>query len=365
MADEAAEEAAKYAELCPIEGCPMEGCCPEDGCFPEDGCCPSEGCCHYENGCCPSEGCCQSGDGEGCICDPCLNLCTTCLECITPGCDILAESIWCLGSPIAFPIIFCFSPDPYTNESSGWSISMLRAPCVHPFTCCFVSLCIPCGQWFVRRRALGGDMSRYKLWQGYHDGPQCCARICPNAPITIEAGTYGEQDCPNAFLCLEVTCLGGVCSPCCAFNASRQYMKEDRGLGTDPTEARQEKCADFFSQIANSISQVACCCCCASWILQLCCASQSEDAEELSDATRNFSRALRSIAHTCYRGIWSTRMVAIGCMSAQMVHHEGSETRSLKSAPQSQTMERGGAINEEGMEMAKTMDRNVKGVVLK
>ena len=78
-------------------------------------------------------------------------------------------------------------------------------------------------------------MSKYKLWQGYHDGPQCMARRCPGAPITIEAGTYGEQNCPEAFLCLEVWCAAGIWSMCCAFDVTRRMVREERGLGKDPT----------------------------------------------------------------------------------------------------------------------------------
>ena len=93
---------------------------------------------------------------------------------------------------------------PYKKESSGYEIAMCDTPYKRPIICCLSTICCPCAQWYTRRIILNYDMTQYKLWQGYYDGPQCCARSCPNAPITIKSGTYGEEKCPNLFLCLEV-----------------------------------------------------------------------------------------------------------------------------------------------------------------
>jgi hypothetical protein len=144
---------------------------------------------------------------NGCGLNPLFSTCATVLEGVTPIVEQFGNCIWILGSPLAFPLVFCFSSNPHTNESSGYEISMCEAPYKRPITCCLSTLCVPCSQWYVRRVVLHNDMTKYKLWQGYHDGPQCCARSCPNAPITIKSGTYGEQDCPNFFLCLEVYVL--------------------------------------------------------------------------------------------------------------------------------------------------------------
>lgn len=257
---------------------------------------------------------------EGCGLNPCFGACADCLEIISPFAESFSAAIWCLGSPLAFPIIFCFEPDEgVTTESSGWRISMLWAPIRRPLECCCATVCLPCGQWYVRRRALGGDMSKYKLWQGYHDGPQCCARRCPGAPITIESGTYGESSCPDLFLCLEVWCLGGVCSPFCSFDVSRRYMRDERGLGLDPTESRQERCTFFFGQWLSGCTQLACCVGCAGCCVG-CCAPDSDEAQECSDEARRASRACWSIARTLWRGIWATKLLAVGCMSGQMIH---------------------------------------------
>ena len=141
---------------------------------------------------------------NGCGLNPLFRTCAEVLEAVTPVVEQFGNVIWIFGSPLAFPLVFCFSPDPHTKESSGYEISMCEAPCRRPITCCFATLCVPCAQWHARRVVLQYDMSKYKLWQGYHDGPQCCARVCPKAPIIIRSGTYGEQKCPNLFLCLEV-----------------------------------------------------------------------------------------------------------------------------------------------------------------
>ena len=148
------------------------------------------------------------------------------LNVFSPCLETASTVLFALAGPCAFPLVFCFTAD--EAEASGWKVSMLRAPCVRPCSCCFASVCLPCGQFEVRRRALGGGLGNYKLWQGYHDGPHCCAVVCPSMPLTIEAGTYNEASCPALFLCCEVTCLGGMCSPCCAFDVSRRLMRDER-----------------------------------------------------------------------------------------------------------------------------------------
>lgn len=273
---------------------------------------------------------------DGCGCDMCCGKCADCLEVTTPCVEWFADLIWVLGSPLAFPFIFCF--DPETNETGGWAISMLQAPCRRPIECCCFSLFPPCGQWYMRRQVLGGDMTKYKLWQGQHDGPHCCARRCPGAPITIQSGTYGEKDCPNCFLCLEVWCLAGVWSVCCAFDVSRRVIKEERGLGDDPTEIRQRKCVAWFSNIAHHCAGIACCACICGCCIQLC-AQDSEGAQDLGGELQRASRACWSIVHTIWRGIYSVKVIAIGCMSAQM-EHEIKTVQVVTTAPQTEMMKR-------------------------
>jgi hypothetical protein len=343
---------------------------------------------------CVDASCCDCWTG-GCGLDGCFGQCADCLEAVNPCMELVADSIWILGSPLAFPIVFCFNPDPENSEQSqgpggGWQLDMMGTPCRRPFVCCAATACPCAAQWYARRQALQGDMTRYKLWQGYHDGPQCLARRCPSAPITIESGTYGEQSCPHAFLCLEVTCLGCIYSPCCAHDVTRRLVREERGLGKDPTEIRLDKCVGFFGRIMRYccacamyvfnftsfvnreerrerdgggkqqlrtnenvifpymsltvndslllllFSHVRRCTWCCSCLIGVC-ASDSGGAQECSGEAGRASRACFSIARTLWRGIMSTKVIAMGCMVAQQ-HHE--LTAGPEAPPKQQKMER-------------------------
>lgn len=240
---------------------------------------------------------------EGCGLNGCFAAIADGLETINPFMEAAADFIWIMGSPLAFPLIFCFSPGPETSpHGGGWQISVLQAPCRRPLQCCFYTLCAPCGQWQMRRQALGGDMTQYRLWQGMHDGPHCMARRCPGAPITIQSGTYGEQHCPNTFLCLEVWCLGGCWSVCCAFDVTRRLIRQERNLGTDPTEERVQRCIGFFSKLAHQCCMLSCCVCLGGCLVG-CCAPDSEGAQECSGEAGRAARSCRSCAATCWRGI--------------------------------------------------------------
>ncbi len=275
---------------------------------------------------------------QGCGCNACMGQCADALEFVTPVAEASAKALCCLGSPLAFPFIFCFDPDPHTHESSGWQLTMMQAPLYAPFVCCASTICMPCGQYYMRKHViLNGDMTRYKLWQGKHDGPHFLAKYCPGAPFTIEAGTHGEQSCPNAFLCAEVTCLGcGICSPCCAFDVNRSIMKEELSLGTDPTEARVKKCQGFFGEL------MSCAACSACWLRCFACclgniATESLGAQELSGEAHRLSSACARLSRICLNGMVSVQILAIGCMSSQMVHEH---RVNLSSAPKGTTMDR-------------------------
>jgi len=288
---------------------------------------------------------------EGCGLDGCFGMTADCLEVINPAMEMVGNAIWIFGSPLAFPLIFCFPSDPHTHESSGYDISMLQAPLRRPFVCCFSAVCLPCGQWYVRRRVLDNDMSKYKLWQGYHDGPHCCARQCPQSGfIVIEAGTYGEEQCPDAFLCAEILVLGGPFSLCCAFDVSRRYQREERGLNLDPTEARQQKCIGFFSGIMSKCFQLGACMYCCSCCVGIC-ANDSEGAQECAGEGGRAARACCRIAHIIWRGIIWTRVIGMGCMTTQMIHEadvdwDGNGKKG-QHPPQGARMERGNDTDDE------------------
>lgn len=265
---------------------------------------------------CVSGVCCDCWT-NGCGCNGAFGAIADGLEAVNPAMEYCADCIWLMGSPLAFPLVFCFPAGPETDPpGGGWQISMLSAPLKRPLKCLLYTACTPCGQWHMRRKALKGDMTKYKLWQGMHDGPQCCARRCPGAPITIESGTYGEQDCPNLFLCAEVTCLAGIWSTCCAFQVTRRLIKDEYNLGTDPTEHRVNSCIRFFSRLAAQLCGCAICLRCSSCLVG-CCAPDSEGAQECSGEAGRASRACFQCVRICWRGIWSVKILAMGCMSAQ------------------------------------------------
>jgi hypothetical protein len=170
-------------------------------------------------------------------------------------------------------------------------------------------------------------------------GPHCFARRCPGAPCTIQSGTYGEENCPNCFLCLEVWLLAGMWSVCCAFNVNRRMIKEQRHLGNDPTENRMNNCVGFFSRLAQQCCMLGCCvgitACCVG-----CCAPDSAGAQQCSGEAGRAGSECRQCAMTCWRGIWSVKIIAQGCMTAQM-DVELKEGQPLVQAPKAIQMDRG------------------------
>jgi len=294
---------------------------------------------------CVSNNCCDCWK-EGCGCNAVFGVVADGLEAVNPCMEWTADLIWILGSPLAFPIVFCFGSDPESDPpGGGWQIPMIMTPIKTPLRCCFYTACAPCGQWWLRKKLLNNDMTKYKLWQGYHDGPHCLATRCPNAPITIKAGTYNEHKCPNTFLAAEVCCLGCAFSVCCSSDVNRRMMKDERNLGNDPLENRVNNCIGFFAQIMHHLYCCGMCTCCASCLIG-CCAPNSEGAQECSGEGGRAARACFSCAHTCFRGIWSVKMIAMGCMSSQM-DVEMKEGQPLVRAPTVLKMDRGGGADDE------------------
>jgi len=229
----------------------------------------------------------------------------------------------CCAGPFLFPLVFLFPASPGGADGeplpdSGWAVSMVQAPSRKPCHCLFTCVCPCAAQYFVRKEVLGGEIQRrYKLFQGRHDGPHCCATISPSLPFTIEAGTHGEDRCPHACLCLEVW----LCSVC-AFYASRDLMRDERGLGLDPTEVRVHHCLVFFGHLAQL------CCCVGCWLQCLgCCirlsGTDNDLAQTCGDESSRAGASCMRVAHAIRRGMWHVRNVAIACMSAQMCYEAG------------------------------------------
>ncbi|KAG8468963.1 hypothetical protein KFE25_007481 [Diacronema lutheri] len=283
----------------------------------QQGCpCPAGRCPDVRDGCpdasvvCPDGGCCPNAACGGCA-SSAFDFFDGAVDLAMPVLELLGAVAGCAASPCAFPLVFCFPPGP---DSGGWAVSMLAAPSRRPIWCCG-TCALPCvAQYFVRRRVLGGDMGRYALFQGRMDGPYCLARCSPSLPFTLRAGSHGEHNCPHACLCIE-SCACSVC----AFHASRDLMRNERGLGPDPTEVRVDACLAAFAEIARAFAVCGCCLSCCGCATRCCVEPGSDAADAGADCSR-LGGACSRIASAIYRGMWHVRNVAIACMSAQMAY---------------------------------------------
>jgi len=252
-------------------------------------------------------GCLNCCSGAGCLSPDCFEKAANCMDCIAPFAELLGKIVGCFASPCAWPLVYCFQAD--GDLGRPWDVQMEYAPCKQPHVCCCSMCCVWCMQFEVRRMVLDKDMSKYKLFQGYYDGPYGCARWKPSLPFTLTAGTYGDAGSP-LFLALEV-CL----CPFCAFDVSREYQREDRALGYDPTEIRVDKCLEFFRCIAEL------CLCCGFCVACVgCCAGCCLGEKDVEQSSYRLGGACLNIAQGIIRGMRWVIRIATACMSAQMCH---------------------------------------------
>lgn len=264
-------------------------------------------------------------DGGGCLGLPFFLQAADAMDYFAEYSEYIGRLVGCFASPLAFPLVYCFPADGDLG-GSPWNVSMEEAPFKQPAVCCCSFCCLNLTQYWVRQRVLDGDMSRYKCFQGLRDGPYCCATCIPSAPFTFKAGTYGEQDCPAVCLCAEVA----FC-PYCAFQASREVQRSERSLGIDPTEVRVSKCLELFGQIAHCLCCVGCCIKCGGCCVG-CCLGQTEGAQDFDASSQRLGNSLLQIANGIRRGMHWVIVIAVGCMSAQMVHESYSPLPAGKSA---------------------------------
>lgn len=110
------------------------------------------------------------------------------------------------------------------------------------FTCCpwfcgqFLPVSCCCTQYLLRRKVLNGDMSEYLCCQGYFN--VCC----------FQAGSMGEQSCPDLCLCIESCCCNSF-----ALSASRIYAMNKYDLRSDPCDYR-------LIRISNCLQVLSCIC---------------------------------------------------------------------------------------------------------
>lgn len=125
---------------------------------------------------------------------------------------------------------------------SLFQTDMMHAPCIDCprsglwFFGQFFPCTMGCTQYMLRKKVLGGDMTKYRCFQGY-------ASIC-----CIKAGACQEESCPEFCLCLEA-CL---CT-CAAVSGSRNYTMGMYNLAS-------ESCDYRLIRINNCIQLLACCC---------------------------------------------------------------------------------------------------------
>jgi len=106
--------------------------------------------------------------------------------------------------------------------------------------CCgqFLTPFSGCTQYFLRRKVLNYDMTKYACFQGQFTF--CCG--------AIQAGACGEENCPDCCLCFEACCCN-----CFAVSASRMYVMERYDLSSEACDYR-------LIRINNCLQLLACFC---------------------------------------------------------------------------------------------------------
>jgi len=143
--------------------------------------------------------------------------------------------------------MFLCSDDPLENDDSKygkyhafvnqWQVGMIHAPGADPLVCCAACVCVPCAQYYLRDKVLGGQMENYICCQGYY--PACCC---------FRPGHMGEQQCPHLCLALE-----SIFCQSCAVSSSRLAVMDMYELQSDPMDRR-------IIRFNNCIQMAACIC---------------------------------------------------------------------------------------------------------
>uniref|UniRef100_A0A0V0HX73 Putative collagen alpha-1(III) chain-like n=2 Tax=Solanum chacoense TaxID=4108 RepID=A0A0V0HX73_SOLCH len=113
-----------------------------------------------------------------------------------------------------------------------WRTDLMGTLKADPPFWCFALWCGPCSSYVLRKRALYGDMTRYK----------CCAGYMPCS------GKCGESRCPEFCLVAEV---------CCCFGNS---VSSTRFLLQDEFNIRTTKCDNCIIGFMIVLGQLACLC---------------------------------------------------------------------------------------------------------
>ncbi|CAH1424798.1 unnamed protein product [Lactuca virosa] len=118
-----------------------------------------------------------------------------------------------------------------------WHTDLMSTMAADTPYCCFALFCGPCASYLLRKRALYGDMSRYR----------CCGGYMPCS------GKCGERKCPKFCLCAEVFfCFGNSV-------ASTRFMLQDEfHIQTTKCDNCIIGCMVCLQQIACIFSIIAC-----------------------------------------------------------------------------------------------------------
>ena len=106
-----------------------------------------------------------------------------------------------------------------------------------PKFCAIGCCCAPCSMYYMRKKALGGDLSKYSCCQGYY-----------NLPCQIDKKIPMQKDQPELCLALE-SCLFG----CMSISATRMLVMDNKTLTSDP-------CDNRMIALNNCLQSLACIC---------------------------------------------------------------------------------------------------------
>lgn len=162
---------------------------------------------------------------------------------------------------------------------ASWKTSLLGACCAEPAFCAFsvVPVTAPFAVYFLRKQALGEDLSTYQCFQG--QGGCCCAAL---------GGRCGEAACPGLCLAVEST----LCCPC-ATQATRAHVMHTLSVRPDP-------CDQTLMHLHGCLQ----CAGCLTW-----CAGRLAGSSTVASS----GSAITLVADCLY---WSL----VGCMAAQVKH---------------------------------------------
>lgn len=136
---------------------------------------------------------------------------------------------------------------PFRMSGNPMYTPMHKAPCSDCPTSCFwflgqfLPVTSGCTQYFLRRKTINYDMTKYKCFQGQFT--VCCC---------IKGGSCYEESCPTCCLCLEAHCCNGP-----AVSASRALVMDQYNLIADPCDnqlARFSNCMQYLTCICYTLA---------------------------------------------------------------------------------------------------------------